>query len=480
MEMARIICRNFGGRCARQVMMRSNRFAAFAFAALLPTFAAGAVLAQTTATSERPASFTLKNGMQVVVIPDRRTPVVTQMIWYKVGSADETPGKSGLAHFLEHLMFKGTAKHPAGEFSQTVLKIGGNENAFTSSDYTGYFQRVPREQLAKMMEFEADRMTGLILKDENVLPERDVVLEEFNMRVANNPDARLTEQMMAALYLNHPYGRPVIGWRQEIEKLDREDALAFYKRFYAPNNAILVIAGDVDEKEIRPMVEKYYGDIPAQPAIPEKRIRPQEPTPAAPRTVTLADPRVEQTSVRRYYLVPSSTTAATGESPALDVLAQLMGTGSNSYLYRALVIDRPLAVSAGAGYQGTSLDPTQFQISVSPRPGVEFAEVEKAIDGVIADLSTNPARAEDLERVKTQLIAEAVYAQDNQATMARWYGGALTSGLSIDDIRAWPDRIRAVTAEQVRSAAAKWLDKKRSVTGYLIKELASKPEEKRS
>src|SRR5258708_15565153 len=166
-----------------------------------------------TVTSERPATFTLPNGMQVVVIPDHRTPVVTQMIWYKVGSADETPGKSGLAHFLEHLMFKGTTQHPAGEFSETVLKVGGNENAFTSTDYTGYFQRVPREQLGKMMEFEADRMTGLILKDENVLPERHVVLDEYNMHVANNPDARLTEQIMAALYLNHPYGRPVIGWR---------------------------------------------------------------------------------------------------------------------------------------------------------------------------------------------------------------------------------------------------------------------------
>jgi len=228
-------------------------------------------------------------------------------------------------------------------------------------------------------------------------------------------------------------------------------------------------------------VEKTYGDIPAQPAIPEKRMRPQEPVPAAARTVTLSDPRVEQTGVRRYYLVPSSTTAASGESPALDVLAQLMGTGSNSYLARALVIDRPLAVSAGAGYQGTSLDPTQFQISVSPKPGVEFAEVEKAIDGVIAELSQNPVRAEDLERVKTQLIAEAIYAQDNQATLARWYGGALTSGLSIDDIRSWPDRIRAVTAEQVRDAAAKWLDKNRSVTGYLIKDsTAPKREEKRS
>lgn len=467
--------------------MSSYRFAASLVAALLSTtaFSAGGALAQTTVTSERPASFTLGNGLQVVVIPDHRTPVVTQMIWYKVGSADETAGKSGLAHFLEHLMFKGTAKHPAGEFSETVRRLGGNENAFTSVDYTGYFQRVPREQLGRMMEFEADRMTGLILKDENVLPERDVVLEEYNMRVANNPEARLSEQIMAALYLNHPYGRPVIGWRQEIEKLDREDALAFYKRFYAPNNATLVIAGDVDATEIRPMVEQAYGTIPAQPAIPAQRVRPQEPVPVAPRTVTLSDPRVEQNGLRRYYLVPSSTTAAAGESPALDVLAQLMGGGSNSYLYRALVIDRPLAINAGAGYQGTSLDPSQFSISVSPKTGVEFAAVEQAIDDVITDVIQNSARAEDLERVKTQLIAEAIYAQDNQATLARWYGGALTTGLGIDDIRSWPDRIRAVTAEQVRDAAQKWLDKKRSVTGYLIKDppikdSAPKREEKRS
>jgi zinc protease len=377
-------------------------------------------------------------------------------------------------------MFKGTNKHPAGEFSQTVLRIGGNENAFTSTDYTGYFQRVPREQLGKMMEFEADRMTGLILKDENVLPERDVVLEEFNMRVANNPEARLTEQIMAALYLNHPYGRPVIGWHQEIEKLDREDALAFYKRFYAPNNAIVIIAGDVEAKDIRPLAERTFGEVAAQPAIAAERVRPQEPVPAAPRTVTLADPRVEQPSVKRYYLAPSATTAAAGESPALDVLAQLMGSGSNSYLYRALVVDRPLAVSADAGYQGTALDPTQFMISVSPKPGVEFAQVEQVIDSVISDVGQNPVRAEDLERVKTQLIAEAIYAQDNQATLARWYGGALTTGLSIDDLRSWPDRIRAVTAEQVRDVAQKWLDKKRSVTGYLIKDATPKREEKRS
>jgi zinc protease len=463
-------------------MMSSRRFRTSLIAGLSAGLivSSTAALAETTVTASPPAGFTLANGLQVVVIPDHRTPVVTQMIWYKVGSADETPGKSGLAHFLEHLMFKGTAKHPADEFSQVVQRIGGNENAFTSADYTGYFQRVPREELGKMMEFEADRMTGLVLKDENVLPERDVVLEEFNMRVANNPEARLTEQIMAALYLNHPYGRPVIGWHQEIEKLDREDALAFYKRFYAPNNAILVVAGDVDADEVRPMAERTFGALAPQPAIPAHRIRPQEPEPAAPRTVTLSDPRVEQPSLRRYYLVPSATTAAAGESAALDVLAQLMGGGSNSYLYRRLVVDKPLAVSASAAYQGISLDATQFSISASPRPGVTFAQVEQAVDDVIADISENGIRSEDLERVKTQLIAETVYAQDNQATLARWYGGAMTTGLSIDDIRKWPERIRAVTADQVRAAVQKWLDKKRSVTGYLVKDETPKHTEKRS
>jgi zinc protease len=447
---------------------------------LAPALAISGARAQTV-TAKPPTTFKLDNGMQVVVIEDHRTPVVTQMIWYKVGSADETPGKSGLAHFLEHLMFKGTAKHPVGEFSQTVQRVGGEENAFTSTDYTGYYQRISKDQLGKMMEFEADRMTGLVLKDENVLPERDVVLEEYNMRVANSPDARLSEQIMAALYLNHPYGRPIIGWHQEIEKLDREDALAFYKRFYAPNNATLIIAGDVDPTEIRPMVERTYGVVPAQPAIPERRMRPQEPTPAAPRTVTLSDPRVEQTSLRRYYLVPSATTAAAGESQALDVLGQLIGGGANSYLYRALVIDKQLAINAGASYQGTALDSAQFMISASPKPGAEFADIEKTIDAVIADLATNPVPAADLERVKTQLVAEATYAQDSQASLARWYGAALTTGLSVEDIRSWPDRIKAVTAEQVRAAAQTWLDKKRSVTGYLVKDTsAPKREEKRS
>ena len=430
------------------------------------------------ATSQRPSMFTLANGLQVVVIPDHRTPVVTEMIWYKVGSADETPGKSGLAHFLEHLMFKGTANHPAGEFSQTVIRVGGNENAFTSADYTGYFQRVPREQLARMMAFEADRMTGLTLKTEEVLPERDVVLEEYNMRVANSPDARLAEQAMAALYLNHPYGRPVIGWRHEIEQLSREDALAFYRRFYAPNNAILVIAGDVTADEVRPLAEQNFGPLAARPDIAAKRIRPQEPTPVAPRTVTLADPQVEQPTLRRYYLVPSATSGA-ADSDALDVLAEVLGGGNNSLLYRALVVDHPLAVAANASYQGAAVDPTQFIIAASPKPGVGFDQLEQAIDAVLAEIAQNGVSADMLERAKTQLVAEAVYAQDSQATLARWYGAALTVGLTIDDVADWPRRVRAVTATQVRDVARTFLDKRRSVTGYLVKD-TTKRAEKRS
>ena len=427
-----------------------------------------------------PASFTLANGMRVVVITDRRTPVVTHMVWYKVGSADEVPGKSGLAHFLEHLMFKGTAKFPSGAFSKQVTLFGGSENAFTSSDYTGYYQRVTKDKLAVMMEMEADRMTGLTLKDEVVLPERDVVLEEYNQRVANSPDAQLGQQMMAALYLNHPYGRPIIGWKPEIEKLNREDALAFYKLHYAPNNAILVIAGDVSGDEVRPIAERTYGVVPAQPAIPPQRIRPQEPQPVAMRTVTFADPRVEQPSVRRHYLVPSSVTGTPAESAALQVLAQIMGTGTGSALYRTLVLDRKLALNINAWYSSLSLDATQFSVSASPRPGIDFAQIEQAFDDVIADIAKDGVRAEDLERVKTQLIAETIYAQDNQASLARLYGSALTVGLGIDEVLGWPSRVKTVTSDQVRAAARDWLDKKRSVTGYLIKDTAPRREEKRS
>jgi zinc protease len=422
-------------------------------------------------------NFTLPNGLEVVVIPDHRAPVVTHMVWYKVGSADETPGKSGLAHFLEHLMFKGTAKNPSGRFSQVVATIGGQENAFTAADYTGYFQRVPRDQLKGMMEFEADRMTGLVLTDDVVRPELNVVLEEQNMRVANNPAARLGEQMDAALYLNHPYGRPVIGWRHEIEQLDREGALEFYRRFYTPNNAILVVAGDVTPEEIRTLAQETYGKVPRVADI-KPRLRPQEPVQEAARTVTLADARVTQPSVSRYYLVPSSTTARPGESEALDVLTHILGRGSNSRLYQTLVIDKGVAVNAGANYDGTAVDNTRLSVYGTPKPGTSLPQLEEAIDAVLADIVENGVTAEELDRSKNRMIADAVYANDNQRMLAQWYGASLATGATVEQVRTWPDRIRVVTADAVHDAARRWLDKRRSVTGYLVKD--TRHEEKRS
>ena len=416
--------------------------------------------------------FVLANGLEVVVIPDHRAPVVTHMLWYKVGSADETPGKSGLAHFLEHLMFKGTAKNPAGRFSQVVATVGGQENAFTSSDYTGFFQRVPREQLPTMMGFEADRMTGLVLTDDVVRPELNVVLEEQNMRVANNPGTRLGEQMEAALYLNHPYGRPVIGWRHEIEQLTREDALDFYRRFYTPNNAILVVAGDATPDWVRTLAQDTYGRVPRVAEI-KPRMRPQEPVPEAARTVTLSDPRVTQPSVSRYYLVPSSTSARPGESEALEVLAHILGRGSNSRLYHTLVFSKGIAINAGASYDGTAVDATHLSVYATPKPSVSLQQLEEAVDGVLAEVIENGVTSEELTRSQNRMIADAIYANDSQRMMAQWYGAALATGASVDDVRAWPERIRAVDQASVREAARRWLDKRRSVTGYLVKDARS-------
>jgi zinc protease len=421
--------------------------------------------------------FTLANGLEVVVIPDHRAPVVTHMVWYKVGSADETPGKSGLAHFLEHLMFKGTEKNPAGRFSQVVATIGGQENAFTSADYTAYFQRVPRDQLKQMMTFEADRMTGLVLTDDVVRPELSVVLEEQNMRVANNPNARLGEQMDAALYLNHSYGRPVIGWRHEIEQLDREDALAFYRRFYTPNNAILVVAGDVTPEQVRELAAETFAKVPRVTEV-KPRLRPQEPPQEAARTVTLADPRVTQPSLSRYYLVPASTTARPGESEALELLAHILGRGSNSRLYQKLVIGEAIAVSAGASYDGTAVDATRLSIYATPKPGVSLPQLEAAIDTLLAEVVANGVTGDELDRAKSRMIADVVYANDNQRAMAQWYGAALATGATVEQVRSWPERIRNTSAETVREAARRWLDKRRSVTGYLVKE--TRPEDKRS
>ena len=452
--------------------MRPNWIAAAVLTAALAT----PVLAADEPTS-KVADYKLPNGLELVVIPDHRAPVVTHMIWYKVGAADETPGKSGLAHFLEHLMFKGTAKNPAGRFSHVVATIGGQENAFTSNDYTAFYQRVPAENLKTVMDFEADRMTGLQLTDKVVLPEREVILEEENQRIGNNPRARLGVQIDAALYLNHPYGKPTIGWRHEMEQLSRDDAVGFYRRFYAPNNAVVVIAGDIEPNQALKFAEDTYGKV-ARHADILPRQRPQEPPPAAVRSLILADPRVEQPLLQRAYLVPSFATAKPGQSEAIEVLTHILGSGSNSRLYRVLVVDKRIAVMAGAGYDSSALDSSKFGVFGAPRPGVTLPQLESETDAVIADVISHGVTAEELERAKSRMIADAVYAQDNQVSMARWYGAALMTGATVNDVRHWPERIRAVTAEGVQEAARTWLDKRRSVTGYLIKDAGPQTEKK--
>ncbi len=440
-----------------------------------------AALAASPATAEPSgapvADFTLANGLELVVIPDHRAPVVTHMIWYKVGAADETPGKSGLAHFLEHLMFKGTAKSPAGHFSHVIATFGGQENAFTSNDYTAFYQRVPREKLKTVMDFEADRMTGLQLTDKVVLPEREVILEEENQRIGNNPRARLGVQLDAALYLNSPYGKPVIGWRHEMEQLSRDDAIGFYRRFYAPNDAVVVIAGDVEPADALKFAEETYGKVVRHANI-LSRHRPQEPPQVAVRSLTLADPRVEQPLLQRVYLAPSFATAKPDESEALEVLAHILGNGSNSRLYRTLVVDKGVAVMAGAGYDSSTLDMSKFGVFAAPRPGVTLPQLESETDTVIADVIAHGVTVEELERAKSRMIADAVYAQDNQVSMARWYGTALMTGATVNDVRRWPERIRAVTVAQVQEAARLWLDKRHSVTGYLVKDTSPQAEKK--
>ncbi len=450
---------------------------------------ATAIATATAALAQRPAQqeaqgpqishYTLKNGLEIVAIPDHRTPVVTHMIWYRVGSADEDAGRSGLAHFLEHLMFKGTAKNPKGRFSEQLAILGGQENAFTSQDYTAYFQRVAKEHLSSVMEFEADRMTGLVLTDDNVLPERDVVLEERRSRTDSDPSAQLSEAAQAALFVNHPYGKPIIGWEHEIRALNREQALEFYKRFYAPNNAILVVAGDVTGAQVRELAEKHYGGIARRDDI-KARVRPTEPEPRAHRRVSLSDQRVQQPSFSRTYLAPSYRGGKPGEAEAIDVLAHILGSGSNSRLNRTLVMDKGIAVSAGAWFSGTSYDLARFGIYGSPKPGTSLEELEAAIDAVIADVAEKGVLETELARAKTKIVADFVYAQDSQATLARIYGAALTVGLTVDDIKSWPDRIRAVKAEDVRNAARTWLDTRRAVTSYLLRPPAPASTEKRT
>ena len=436
--------------------------ASFSLASLAVAVAAGGAHV-----SQRVSEFKLKNGLQVLVIPDHRAPVVTQMIWYKAGAADEPPGSSGIAHFLEHLMFKGTELIPTGQFSKLIARNGGEDNAFTNHDVTAYFQRVAKDRLPKVMQMEADRMANLRLSEEDVAMERKVILEERRTRVDNDPGSILQEQMMAALYSNHPYGIPIIGWEHEVRALGREDALSFYKRFYAPDNAILVIAGDVEPEEVRKLAEETFGEV--EPSgLMNGRARPQEPAHFAPVKVTLADARAGRTTVQRFYLAPSYASAEPGEAEALDLLMRVAAAGSISTIYKRLVIEDKKAANAGGWYSDSGLDSGRLGFYAIAAENVSAEDLEKAIDGVIEDLRANGVAQEELDRARASYLAEFIYTSDSQSRMARHYGWRLATGMTVADVEQWPDRLKRVTVDDVREAARKYLVDKNSVTGYLL------------
>ena len=433
-----------------------------------------ALLAATPALAEMPPGvthFTLDNGMQAVVIEDHRAPVVVQMVWYKVGSADEKPGKTGLAHYLEHLMFKGTDKLAPGELSKTVTANGGSDNAFTSYDFTAYFQRIAADRLPLVMEMEADRMQNLRIGEEDWQAERQVVLEERAQRTDSDPSALFGEERSAAQFLNHPYGRPVIGWRAEMEGLTRADALDWYDTHYAPNNAILVLAGDVTPEQARELAQKYYGDIPAKEGV-ARAARPQEPQQRAPRRMEMTDPRVPQPSLIRTVLVPERNPGDQKMAAALTVLAELLGGSAQTSVLGQKLVMTGKALYAGAGYDGFAVDPTNFYISVAPVDGLAPAEAEAALDQVLADFRKEGPDPAQLERVKTQIRAAQVYEQDSAHGRAYEYGQGLATGLTVEDVNDWPDELAAVSAEDVMEAADLVLNSTATVTGWLLPQQA--------
>jgi zinc protease len=409
----------------------------------------------------------LANGMEVVVIPDHRAPVVSHQVWYRVGSSDEPAGKSGIAHFLEHLMFKGTEKIAPGEFSKIIARNGGEDNAFTTQDATVYFQRVAKDRLPLVMQMEADRMANLRLLEDDVNNERKVILEERRSRVDNEPSGILSEQMGASLYLAHPYRIPIIGWEHEMRGLTREDALAFYKRFYAPNNAVLVVAGDVEAEEVFKLAEQIYGPLkPSAESIVRQRV--SEPDPRAPRRVVLKDERVAKEILSRHYLTPSQRTAAPREAESLELLTAILGSGNTGRLYKKLVIEEKKASSAGGWYSGNLLDSGRLGFYAVGATGVPIEAVEASMDAVIAEIRDGGVTEAELERVRNAEIAEVIYEADNQSNLAQAYGWARITGRTIEDVNLRAERLAAVTVADVQAAARKYLDIKRSVTGLLL------------
>ena len=414
----------------------------------------GSALADSSTNEWAPETFTLNNGMDVVVLPDHRAPVVTHMVWYKVGAADEAQGKSGIAHLFEHVMFKETDDIADGEFTSTVQQLGGQLNAFTSWDYTAYYERVAKQHLGKMMELEAERMTDLIIDEDpegSFITERDVVKEERRQRLDNNPGAILQEQVLSEFWKGHPYEITVIGNMDEVEALSPQDGIDFYQRYYSPENAILIVAGDVTGEEVLELAEQHYGVIPTSGLVDGTR----KWTDVAPLTetqeITHSDPKVRQPVWYRYYN-GSSMKRDRDFAMALDVGLDVLGGGNTSSLYVALVEEQKIAVAAGTFAFSSLHDQGPAAIYATPSPGVSMEDLEAAVMAEIEKQLAEGFSEEDVTRVRNSKAAGSIYARDSQTGMANQFGAWLAIGGEIEDLLTYPDDIRAVTAEQALAA----------------------------
>ena len=414
-------------------------------------------------------SFSLENGMRVVVVEDHRAPVVTHMVWYRAGASDENSGKSGIAHLLEHLLFKETENVENGEFSQTVAALGGSDNAFTSQDYTAYYQRVSKQYLDLMMYYESDRMRNLKISELDFNTEVKVVIEERSQRTDSKPGALFNEQNMASLYLNHPYGVPIVGWRHELDDLVLEDAIDFYKTYYSPNNAILIVSGDVDPKNVQILANKFYGSL-ENTIYLDVRKRPAEPPQIVERRLIFEDERVSQPYITRTYLAAERDSGQQREAAALTLLADLIGSdGIQSILGKILQLDNKKAIYTNAYYNGLSYDDTNFSLIVVPNSDVTLLDIETELDRVINTFISNGIDEDHLERIKFQYKAQQIYSLDSAYSQARRFGVALTSGLTIEDVLAWPKIIQDIKSSEILAAAVSLFKKERSVTGWIRK-----------
>ncbi|MFC6489884.1 M16 family metallopeptidase [Nitratireductor sp. GCM10026969] len=414
-------------------------------------------------------SFQLDNGLQVVVIPQRRVPLVAHMLWYKVGSADEPAGQSGIAHLFEHLMFKETATNAAGELSKAVKRVGGELNAFTTQDFTAYYEFIPSDALGQMMAFEADRMRNLVLDQKNLDSEREVVLEERALNIDNRPGGIVEEGLMAALFQNHPYGKDIIGWRHEIEAITRDQLVEFYNRHYTPNNAVLVVVGDVDVATVRTLVEETYGKIDRGPDLPP-RSRPTEPEPRTLRSVSLSDPRVGLPTLSRRWFAPAFFPDAHEEADALLVFGEILGGGPRSRLYRELVVNTRIASDASAAFHAGLLDYSIFSVDATPLKAGDLPEVERAIEAEIARIVEEGVPEKELETAKKALASRLTFAEDELLERAYQYGQVLVAGGTTADLGRMRERIDAVTADEIRAVAETYLNARTAVTGYLLPE----------